>query len=69
VSLESFTDTNLAHLVRYCEENIERRRNQLEEAVIKQDVNRTYVIAGAIEELRHMAATAKSELRSRSKEK
>jgi len=66
--LSQFTDTNLAQLVRFLEENIEKRRNDLEKAVKGFDINRALLVQGSLDELRHIVAMAKSELRSRSKE-
>jgi hypothetical protein len=66
--LSQFTDTNLAQLVRFLEENIEKRRNDLEKAVKGFDINRAILVQGSLDELRHIVAMAKSELRSRSKE-
>lgn len=67
--LDALTDTALSQLVRYCDEKIEQRRDKLEQSISKQDVNQAYLIQGGIEELRHLAAAAKSELRSREKER
>jgi hypothetical protein len=66
--LSQFTDTNLAQLIRFLEENIEKRRNDLEKAVKGFDINRALSVQGSLDELRHIVAMAKSELRSRSKE-
>lgn len=68
MSLSGFTDTNLAQLIRFMEETIEKRRNDLEQAVSQADLNKALRVQGSIEELRHVVAMAKSELRSRVKE-
>lgn len=69
MTLDALTDTALNQLIRYCGEKVEQRRDKLEQAVSKQDMNQAYLTQGGIEELRHLAATAKSELRSREKER
>ena len=69
MSLSGFTDTNLAQLVRFLEETIEKRRNDLEKAVSGVDLNKALTVQGSLDELRHIVAMAKSELRSRTKEK
>lgn len=69
MTLDTLTDTALNQLIRYCGEKVEQRRDKLEQAVSKQDMSQAYIIQGGIEELRHLAAAAKSELRSREKER
>lgn len=69
MTLDTLSDTALNQLIRYCGEKVEQRRDKLEQAVSKQDVSQAYLIQGGIEELRHLAAAAKSELRSREKER
>ena len=68
MSLNGFTDTNLAQLVRFLEETIEKRRNDLEKAVSGANLNKAFAVQGSLDELRHIVAMAKSELRSRTKE-
>jgi len=50
--LESLNESNLLAVRRYLEEQIEFRRNQLEEALEKDDVSKAKRISGGIKELR-----------------
>jgi hypothetical protein len=65
--LEEFSDTALAQLVRFADREIEKRRNQLEDVVASQNINKSYFLVGSIQELRHLTALANSILRSRAK--
>lgn len=58
--MESLNESNLLSLRRYFEEQIERRRNQLEDAMLKHDSTKGFEIAGAIKELRHLIADTES---------
>jgi len=62
--LESLNESNLLSVRRYLEEQVERRRNQLEEAMLKHDTTRGFEIAGAIKELRHLIADTETYVRA-----
>lgn len=67
MTLDGFTDTNLKQLIRYAEEKIERRLEQMETAVGKADFQNATQIVGCVDELRHIIFVAENTLRDRAK--
>lgn len=65
--LEEMTDSSLAVLSRYALHQVEAGRDRLEKAVGKGDLPLAYQTQGAIEEMRHIVAIAKSILHGRAK--
>lgn len=54
--MESLNESNLLSVRRFLEKQIESRRNQLEDAMLRQDTGKGVELAGAIKELRHLIA-------------
>lgn len=65
--LDSFTDSALAQLIKYCDVEIEKHRHKLEEAVGIANMNKSLIVLGGIQELRHILAMASGILRERAK--
>lgn len=61
--MESLNESNLRALLRYLEEQVELRRNQMEEAMEKDDVSKARRISGGIKELRFVISDVNKAIR------